>query len=209
MADSAFINELVLMLMLSVNVNADLNCMLLNNLSKHDSVINKFLPLENAVKNKDVEIIDNLLEIFVKGEASVFNKNASFDFLAGVFANITTTPQGCQFFLSTSTIDSTQRLSKLMVFTEHKSIIRRGGCVSAIKNICYGANVAQKGFEILLNPELNLLVYILLPLSGSEEYTDDVTILLIRRKWKECRMNCNSSNQRKRGKKTHSSVRCF
>lgn len=41
--------------------------MLLNNLSKHSVVINKLLPLENATENKGTEIIDNLLDIFVKG----------------------------------------------------------------------------------------------------------------------------------------------
>ena len=44
-------------------------CMLLNNLSKHATVINKLLPLENATENKNVEMIDNLLEIFMKGIA--------------------------------------------------------------------------------------------------------------------------------------------
>ena len=29
----------------------------------------------------------------------------------------------------------------------------------------------QKGFDILMNPELNLLVYVLLPLSGPEDYS--------------------------------------
>jgi hypothetical protein len=43
--------------------------MLLNNLSKHATVINKLLPLENATENKNVEMIDNLLEIFMKGMA--------------------------------------------------------------------------------------------------------------------------------------------
>ena len=150
--------------------------MLLNNLSKHESVINKLLPLENASKNKDVEILDNLLDIFVKGDLAepAYNKSATFDFLAGVFANITTCPQGCQFFLHSSTLDGFKRLEKLLVFTEHAKIIRRGGCVSAIKNIAYSANLSKVGIDMLLDPQLNLIVYILLPLSGPEDYKEEV-----------------------------------
>ncbi|KAJ3344210.1 hypothetical protein HDU91_000256, partial [Kappamyces sp. JEL0680] len=173
MTESPFLHELVLLLMLPTNVNADLCCMLLNNLSQHAAVVNRLLPLENASKNEGVEIIDNLLDLFVKGDASLYNKSATFDFLAGVFANITTSPQGCQFFLHPSTLDGLKRITKLMVFTEHPSVIRRGGCVSAIKNICYSANLSSKGVDILIDPSLNLLVYILLPLSGPEDYTDE------------------------------------
>ncbi|KAJ3309657.1 hypothetical protein HDV04_005844 [Boothiomyces sp. JEL0838] len=164
MANNAFLTNL-----LPKNVNADLCCMLLNNLSKYPIIADILLPLDSNGTHR----IDNLLEIFVRGEASVYNPNANFDFLAGVFANLTVTPQGCNFFLTTSTVDQTQRLSKLVVFTEHKSVIRRGGVLSAIKNVCYGANLEKKGLDVLLSPELNLLVYILLPLSGSEDYTDE------------------------------------
>jgi hypothetical protein len=149
--------------------------MLLNNLSQHEMVINKLLPLERASKNEGVEIIDNLLEIFMKGDSSVVNKSANFHFLAGVFANITTCPQGSQFFLHPSTIDGVKRMSKLLVFTEHASVMRRGGCVSAIKNIAYSVNLSSQGVDLLMDPTLNILVYILLPLSGPEDYTDDVS----------------------------------
>ena len=189
-----FLYELILMVMIPTNVNADLGCMLLANLSKLGSVCNRLLPTGEEAKT---EIVDSLLDIFVKGDLQVWNKSANFDFLAGVFNNITTCPQGCQFFLHKSTMDSALRLTKLMVFVEHSSIIRRGGCVGAIKNICYSANLSQNGVEILLNPTLNLLVYILLPLMGCEDYDDDVSFNLNSRKWKACRTNCNCLNQKR------------
>eukprot|EP00842_Homolaphlyctis_polyrhiza_P005245 jgi/Hompol1/5721/HPOL_002038-RA len=117
--------------------------------------------------------IDNLLEIFVRGETSKYNPSANFHFLAGVFANLSTTPQGCEFFLSRSTVDNTLRLSKIVVFTQHSDVMRRGGSVSTIKNCCFGASVADMGQDILFGEELGLLVQILLPLSGSEDYTDE------------------------------------
>lgn len=76
--------------------------------------------------------------------------------------------------LGNSTIDQSLRLSKLVIFTEHENVMRRGGVISTLKNVAYGVNVSGLGLETLLRPELNLLVSILLPLSGPEEYTDDV-----------------------------------
>ncbi|KAI8924214.1 hypothetical protein BC831DRAFT_466613 [Entophlyctis helioformis] len=160
MADDAFLSELVLQIILPKNVNADLCCMLLNNLSKHESVANKLLP-PDSVQSMDADLaapdsdqqtrakkpthrIDNLLEIF-----------------------------GCEFFLSRTSVDGTLRLSKLVVFTEHTDVIRRGGAISTIKNCCFGASMAKRGEAVLLGAELNLLVYILLPLSGPEDYDED------------------------------------
>lgn len=172
MAEGSFLNDLVLMMLLPTNINADLCCMILNNLSKHASIADNLLPIDDKQFN-GTHLLDNLLEIFVRGETSVFNPNANFHFLAGVFANISASPQGCRFFLSESTVDHTQRLSKLIVFTEHSSLIRRGGAISALKNVCYGSNIEKKGLDVLLSDKLNLLVYILLPLSGPEDYDDE------------------------------------
>ena len=92
-----------------------------------------------------------------------------------MFANITTAPNGSQFFLQSSTIDSTKRLTKLIVFTRHEKVIRRGGCVAALKNIAYSINMSEKGVDVLLDPEFNFLVYILLPLAGPEDFTEEVS----------------------------------
>ncbi|KAL2915449.1 Protein hgh1 [Polyrhizophydium stewartii] len=174
MCDDVFLTSLVVLTVLPKNVNADLCCMLLNNLSKFEIVAEKLLPAPSADPGvQKTHRIDNLLEIFARGETSKYNPAASFHFLAGVFANLTTSPQGCEFFLSRSTVDNSPRLSKLVVFTEHSDTMRRGGVVSAIKNCCYGASVAKHGEDVLFSEELNLLVYLLLPLAGPEDYTDE------------------------------------
>jgi hypothetical protein len=147
--------------------------MLLNNLSQHEIAASRILPLEQQDKQVGVQMLDNLLEIFVRGETNSFNPNAKFHFLAGVFANISSSPQGCRHFLENSTIDQTPRLSKLTVFTEHSDVIRRGGVVSVLKNISYGCALEQKGFDVLLDKSINLFAYILLPLAGPEDYDAD------------------------------------
>ena len=44
-------------------------------------------------ENQEIEVfeaLDILLEVFLKGEGNKFNPNANFDFLASVFANVST-----------------------------------------------------------------------------------------------------------------------
>jgi hypothetical protein len=65
------------------------------------------------------------------------------------------------------------------VFTQHEKVIRRGGCVAALKNIAYSAHLSNNGVQDLLDPSLNFLVYILLPLAGPEDFTDEVCLFLL------------------------------
>jgi len=66
-------------------------------------------------------------------------------------------------------------LTKLIVFTEHKSAIRRRGVASTIKNVAF--DIAAHPY--LLSPSgphaINILPYILVPIMGSEEYSDEDT----------------------------------
>ena len=63
-------------------------------------------------------------------------------------------------------------LTKLTVFTEHKSHIRRQGVASTIKNVCFDTDAHPR---ILSATDINVLPYILLPLAGPEEFPDDET----------------------------------
>lgn len=53
---------------------------------------------------EDVEALDLLLEVFLKGEGKKYNPNANYDFLASVFANVSTVrppePADCSKFCS-------------------------------------------------------------------------------------------------------------
>ncbi|KAJ3115123.1 hypothetical protein HK100_001452 [Physocladia obscura] len=145
--------------------------------------------------------LDNLLEVFVrpnsldpkkpkneddddktkgnnsaKRPTAAHNPNASYDFLAGVFANISMTPIGAIALRSRSNVDNVIRLSKLVPFVSHEagkwSTIRRGGCISAIKNCCFDVQVQETG-GLLLSAELNLVPYVLLPLCGPNDFDDE------------------------------------
>jgi hypothetical protein len=186
MARVDFIHALVVQLLRTKNINADMVCMLLNNLSRHESIANILLPQDDLLVK--THSIDNMLQVFNSKEYSL-NTNANFDFLAGVFANLSSSPKGCKFFLGKSTFDSSLRLSKLVCFTEHPNVMRRGGVISTLKNIAFGINVdGGNGLELMLHNDLNMLVYLLLPLSGPEDYDDDV-LFYNYRKWKACLTN--------------------
>ncbi|KAI9209911.1 uncharacterized protein BJ171DRAFT_594922 [Polychytrium aggregatum] len=178
-----FIYHVILQILLPKSLLADLYCMLLNNLSKYTPITLKLVPEDNynnpVAKSTDdnsdapkkrTHQLDNLLEVFVRGESKKFNPDAEYHFLAGVFANIASTRVGMVYFQGRSNVDQQLRLSKITAYTEHPNIIRRGGCVSTVKNCCFDVKYHA---ELLRNEELNLLVYILLPLMGPEDYDED------------------------------------
>jgi hypothetical protein len=90
--------------------------MLLNNLSQYPEgqiQLIKSLPL--------------IAKVFLASE----NRHGTFDFLSGVIANLATLPEGREKLIEGS--PGQDRLSQLAVFSEHPSVIRRGGVASTIK----------------------------------------------------------------------------
>lgn len=66
-------------------------------------------------------------------------------------------------------------MSKLVVFTEHASDLRRRGIASTIKNACFDLPTHS---AFLSTSAINLLPYLLSPLMGPEEYPEDDMSLL-------------------------------
>jgi hypothetical protein len=66
-------------------------------------------------------------------------------------------------------------LTKLVVFTEHSSDIRRRGVASTIKNVAFEVSFHDKLLSSDPDAGVNILPYLLLPLMGSEEYADEDT----------------------------------
>lgn len=154
--------------------------MLLANMAKADN-ITKLLTLKREIPkplSTSPIAIDQLLDCFVKGASNSYNKDADFDYLCYLFADLAKHEEGRKHFLTPRTegegegAETVIPLTKLVVFTEHKAAIRRRGVASTIKNVCFDI----PAHTTLLDAEgVNLLPYILLPLMGSEEYADDDT----------------------------------
>ena len=154
--------------------NANLMAMLLANLAKWDD-LRRILALKRpAPKALDSGslAIDQLLDLFVKGADGTYNKNADFDYLAYLFADIAKHAEGRKYFATRQTYDDVIPLAKLIVFTEHKSTVRRKGVASTIKNVAF--NIPSHP-SFLSEDDINALPYLLLPLTGNEEYDEDDT----------------------------------
>lgn len=152
--------------------------MLLANLAKWDD-LKSILTLERPAPKElssNNRAIDQLLDLFVKGADGTYNKDADYDYLAYLFADLAKHEEGRQYFVTKQSYDDVVPLTKLTVFTEHKSVIRRKGVASTIKNVA---------FEIPSHPaflaedEINILPYLLLPITGSEEYDEEDTMAML------------------------------
>lgn len=173
--------------------------MLLANLAKHDTFPTEVLEMKK-IKVEGISqgerAMDQLMDCFVRGEkdwdylAYIFaDVSRVYLFLLFLGASPPTplpsargpkytniqffpqqTPQGRKYFITPQSYDSVIPMSKLVVFTEHPSDLRRRGVASTIKNACFDLPTHS---SFLSPTQINLLPYLLLPLMGPEEYPDD------------------------------------
>jgi len=160
--------------------------MLLANMAKDDS-LQRVLELKRSVPN-DLSTskwaMDQLMDCFVKGAAGAYNKDADYDYLSYFFADLAKFPKAREYLTTPSEHDANIiPITKIQVFTDHASHIRRLGVASTIKNVAFLVP-AHPVLMSNLNPDpalpppsigANLLPYILLPLMGPEEYSDEDT----------------------------------
>jgi hypothetical protein len=154
--------------------NANEVAMLLANLVKSEKLQSLFTLKRKAPKavSTSENAIDQIMDCFVKGAEGSLNKHADYDYLSYVFADLSQTEQGRSYFIQRQEYDGVVPITKLTVFTEHRSDIRRKGVASTIKNVA---------FEVPSHPMLfaedgaNLLPYLLLPLAGPEELSEEDT----------------------------------
>lgn len=152
--------------------------MLLANLAKSDE-LKKLVTSKRKVPepaSNSPNVIDQLMDCFVKGADRSLNKNANYDYLSYFFADLSKREEGRDYLTTRQDYDGVVPVTKLTVFTEHNSVIRRKGVASTIKNVA---------FEIPFHPmlfaenEANLLPYILLPIMGPEEYNEEETMAML------------------------------
>ncbi|OLN88228.1 HGH1-like protein [Colletotrichum chlorophyti] len=168
--DDKFLTIILEMMVKPDEPNANLMAMLLANLAKWDglkTIVTKKQTPPEELKSNDL-VLNQLLDLFVKEKG--YNKDADYDYLAYLFADLTKHAEVRQHFVTRQEYDEVIPITKLKVFTEHQSEIRRKGVASTIKNIA---------FEIQFHPifmdedEVDILPYILLPITGNEEYDED------------------------------------
>ncbi|KAL1887176.1 Protein hgh1 [Ceratocystis pirilliformis] len=167
--DEAFVNSVLQRMVMAGEPNADSLSMLLANLTKWDgmkSILTKKQPQVDKLSASDL-VLNQLMDAFVKGSSSEFNKKANYDYLSYVFADLSKHEGIRKFFLTKQDYDGEYPLNKMKVFTEHSSEIRRKGVASTIKNAAFEVNAHPLFID---EDEINLLPYVLLPITGNEEY---------------------------------------
>lgn len=160
--------------------------MLLANMAKDDK-LQRVLELKRDIPkelSKSKWAMDQLMDCFVKGAEGAYNKSADFDYLAYFFADLAKFTKGREYLTTPQEHDDNViPITKIQVFTDHSSHIRRLGVASTIKNAAFRVP-AHPVLLSNLSPDpslpppsigANLLPYILLPLMGPEEYADDDT----------------------------------
>jgi hypothetical protein len=148
--------------------------MLLANLAKSDTIKNIINLSRNIPKSvsESPKAMDQLMDCFVKGADGTLNKDADFDYLAYFFADVSKFDEGRAYFTTKQDYDGVVPITKLTVFTEHKSAIRRKGVASTIKNVAFDVPYHPTLFS---ESDVNILPYLLLPLAGPEELADEDT----------------------------------
>ncbi|KAI0596446.1 hypothetical protein F4775DRAFT_584935 [Biscogniauxia sp. FL1348] len=176
--DDKFLSEVLRQVTIVSEPNANLLSMLLANLAKWDSlktIVDKKQPPPAELKSNDL-IMNQLVDLFVKGAEGTYNKQADFDHLSYLFADLTKHPEVRHYFVRKQEYDGVIPLTKLKVFTEHKSEVRRKGVASTIKNVAF--DVASHPLFIS-EDDIDIMPYLLLPITGNEEYDEDETMAML------------------------------
>ncbi|KAI0482465.1 hypothetical protein GGR56DRAFT_685181 [Xylariaceae sp. FL0804] len=176
--DDRFLSEISRQVVIPTEPNANLISMLLANLAKCDAftkVLGRKQPPPDVLQSNDV-VLNQLVDLFVKGAEGTYNKHADFDHLSYLFADLTKDAEIRRYFVTKQEYDGVLPINKLKVFTEHKSDIRRKGVASTIKNVAFDVSshplfISEDGIDIL--------PYILLPIMGNEEYDEEETMAML------------------------------
>lgn len=134
--------------------------MLLSNLSRHENLVEKVLDTIEGTE----DTIHRLVTCFTM--ISYNKKGAKLGYLGPIFSNLSQHHRGRKLICN----QQVALLQRILPFTHHDDdIIRRGGAVGLVKNVCFDSML----HEWLLSTKVDVLPYLLLPLAGPEEFDDE------------------------------------
>ncbi|KAM8966313.1 protein HGH1 homolog [Pelodytes ibericus] len=136
---------------------ADSVCTILCNLSREEDTCHSVL------RALQPEGMSHLLDMIC---TSRYNPGASLEYLGPLICNLTQLPEGRDFIL-----DRTRRVVQRLLPYTHSvgSTIHRGGIVGTLRNCCFN----HRDHLWLLGEDVDLLPFLLLPLAGGDEYTEE------------------------------------
>lgn len=137
---------------------ADAWAMLLSNCSRPEQLVETIV---DDLLAKD-DTLNQLVSAFTRID---YNKHkCHLNYLGPIFSNVSQTARVRAILCSADS----DLLLRLLTFASHASTLRRGGVIGMLKNVCFDS--ARHAW--LLN-EVNVLPYLLLPLAGPEEFSDE------------------------------------
>lgn len=135
---------------------ADAWAMLLSNISRSEQ-------LATQVFDEIESRVEHLVNAFSR--VNYNTQKCHLNYLASIFSNLSQVARARDFFCR----PNSDILNRLIPFINHEtSIVRKGGAIGLLKNICF-----DSGRHEYLLEEIHVLPMILLPLAGHEEFTDE------------------------------------
>ncbi|XP_042353059.1 LOW QUALITY PROTEIN: protein HGH1 homolog [Plectropomus leopardus] len=137
---------------------SDQICKILSNLTRHGKTCKTVF----KVLQEDVGLAQ-LVEIFC---TQGFNKKANLHYLSPMLSNLTQLPEARDYMMDKDRCV----IQRLLPFTQYQeSVVRRGGVVGTLRNCCFD----HVHHEWLLSDAVDILPFLLLPLAGPEELTEE------------------------------------
>lgn len=158
--DETLVNKSVAEVLNENSTLADPCAMFLSNITRPKRNVEQVLDILMTIDHS----IDRLLTAFTRKQ---FNqKGMSLDYIGPIFSNLTQSMRGRDILCD----PEKNMLLRILPFTNHPdNLIRRGGAVGILKNICFD----YSRHDWLLSEQVNVLPFILLPLAGPEEYSEE------------------------------------
>ncbi|XP_034549736.1 protein HGH1 homolog [Notolabrus celidotus] len=137
---------------------SDQICTILSNLSRFEKTCKKVFKILQEEAG-----LAQLVEIFC---TEGYNKKAKLHYLGPLLSNLTQLPETRSYILDKERCV----VQRLLPFTQFQaSVVRRGGVIGTLRNCCFDHSC----HEWLLSDAVDILPFLLLPLAGPEELTDE------------------------------------
>ncbi|XP_055749893.1 protein HGH1 homolog isoform X1 [Salvelinus fontinalis] len=149
---------------------ADRICTILTNLSRHVKTCKEVF---KAMQEQEIGL-PQIVDIFC---TEGYNKQASLHYLGPLLSNLTQLPETRHFNLDKERCV----VQRLLPYTQYQaSTIRRGGVIGTLRNCCFDhgrggrlTHILIAHHEGLLSDAVDILPFLLLPLAGPEELSDE------------------------------------
>ncbi|XP_051269926.1 protein HGH1 homolog [Dicentrarchus labrax] len=137
---------------------SDQICTILSNLTRHEKTCKTVL----KVLLEGVGLAQ-LVEVFC---TEGYNKKAKLHYLGPLLSNLTQLPEARNYMVDKDRCV----IQRLLPFTQYQaSTVRRGGVIGTLRNCCFD----YAHHEWLLSDAVDILPFLLLPLAGPEELTEE------------------------------------